>query len=400
MTSAAPRSSVWPATWLLVGAGVVSAVQVGKAPAALQAVQQELAMPLAQAAWLLSAFGIVGAVSGIAIGLAADRFGARRALVAGLLLQGIASAVGALAQGPALLIASRVVEGVGFLCAIVAAPTLIAHLARGRDAAGPFAAWSTFMPAGMALILLASPWLLSQGWRAVWCAGSVAALLYAAAVAWRAPKPRAAREIAIRTLPLRRTLLARGPLCLLLLFMLYAGAWFALFGLLPVVLQDGLAATPERANSLTALALCAGAAGNLVGGALAARGARPATLLAWAFGASAVLALAIATAPLGPGWRFGLVVAFAAVSGVVPPALFAEAPAQAPHPSAVGVTLGMMMQGNNLGLVAGPAAGAVLTAAGGWPALGAGVAFAACAAIGVTCRMLPQVRHAKAAHAG
>lgn len=403
MTRTPLRASPWPATWLLVGAGVVSAMQVGKAPAALQEVQHDLAMPLAQAAWLLSAFGIVAAVCGVAIGLAADRFGARRALIAGLLLQGAASAVGALAQAPALLIASRVVEGIGFLCAIVAAPTLLAHLARGRSTAGPLAVWSTFMPVGMALILLASPWLLSQGWRAVWLAGSAAALLYAAAVAWLAPQPpqpRAPRQPANRMAPLLQTLLARGPLCLLLLFMLYAGAWFALFGLLPYVLQDGLAATPVRANTMTALAIGAGAAGNLVGSALAARKTRPATLLAWAFGGCAVLALAVAVAPLGAGWRFGLVVAFSVVSGVVPPALFAQAPAQAHHPSAVGVTLGMMMQGNNLGLVAGPVVGAMLTAAGGLPALGAGVAAAAGAAIAVTWWMLPQVRHADTAHAG
>lgn len=389
MTRALPASP-WPATLLLVGAGVVSAMQVGKAPAALQAVQAALAMPLPLAAWLLSAFGVVGAAFGIAAGLAADRFGARRALIGGLLLQGIASAAGALAPHPALLIASRIVEGVGFLGAIVSAPTLIAHIARGRDAAGPFAAWSTFMPAGMALILLASGWLLSYGWRALWWAGSAAALVFAGAVAWCAPRASTPRSTASATALVRQALLARGPICLLLLFMLYAGAWFALFGLLPVVLQDGLAPTPAQANALTALAIGAGAAGNLVGGVLAARGARPFALLACAFGASAVLALVVAAAPLSPEWRFGLVVSFAVVSGIVPPALFAEAPAQAPHPAAVGVTLGMMMQGNNLGLVAGPAVGAVLTAAGGWPALGAGAAAAACTAVAVACWLLPR----------
>lgn len=389
MTRPLPPSP-WPATLLLVAAGVVSAVQVGKAPAALQAMQGALGMPLAQAAWLLSAFGVVGAVLGVVIGLAADRFGARRALIAGLLPQGIASAAGALAQDPAILIASRIVEGIGFLAAIVAAPTLIAHITRGRDAAGPFAAWSTFMPAGMALILLTSPWLLSYGWRALWWAGSVAALLMAGFVAWRAPQAPVRHGTASTTALLRRTLLARGPISLLLLFMLYAGAWFALFGLLPVVLEDGLAPTPATANSLTALAIGAGAVGNLVGGALAARAARPSSLLAWAFGASAVLALAVAAAPLSPAWRFGLVVAFAVVSGIVPLALFAEAPGQTPHPAAVGLTLGMMMQGNNLGLVLGPAAGTALTAAGGWPALGAGVATAACTAIAVACWLLPR----------
>lgn len=390
MTCARPATSPWPATLLLVAAGLVCAAQVGKAPAALQAVQAALAMPLAKAAWLLSAFGVVGAVFGIVIGLAADRLGARRALIAGLVLQGMASAAGAVAEDPMVLIASRVVEGIGFLGAIVAAPALIAHITRGRDAAGPFAAWSTFMPAGMALILLASPWLLLHGWRALWWAGSAAALACAGVVAWCAPHAPVARRTTGSAAWVGQTLLARGPISLLLLFMLYAGAWFALFGLLPVVLQEGLAATPAQANSLTALAIGAGAVGNLAGGALAARTARPAALIAWTFGASAILALAVAVVPLDPGWRFGLVVAFAAVSGIVPTALFAQAPAQAPHPGAVGVTLGMMMQGNNLGLVAGPAMGAALTAAGGWPALGAGVAAACCIAGGLACWMLPQ----------
>ncbi len=384
-------TSPWPATLLLVGAGVVSAVQVGKAPAALQAVQEALALPLSQAAWLLSAFGVVGALFGIAIGLVADRFGARRALIAGLLLQGIASAAGAMAQSPALLIASRTVEGIGFLGAIVAAPALIAHIARGR-AAGPLAAWSTFMPAGMALILFVSPFLLLYGWRALWWTGSAAALVVAGAVAWRSPREAVARDKAGTAALLRQTVLARGPICLLLLFMLYAGAWFALFGLLPVVLQDGLAPTPSRANALTAFAIGAGAVGNLLGGALVAHGVRPSSALAWAFGASALLALVVAAAPLGPAWRFGLVVIFAVVAGIVPPALFAEAPSQAPHPAAVGVTLGMMMQGNNLGLVAGPVVGAALSVAGGWPALGAGVAAAACVAAGLACWLLPRTK--------
>ncbi|HEU6456622.1 MAG TPA: hypothetical protein VN201_14300, partial [Roseateles sp.] len=63
---AAARESTWTATLLLVGAGLVSAMQVGKAPAALQAVQAGLGLPLERAAWLLSAFGIVGALFGIA----------------------------------------------------------------------------------------------------------------------------------------------------------------------------------------------------------------------------------------------------------------------------------------------------------------------------------------------
>jgi predicted MFS family arabinose efflux permease len=179
---------------------------------------------------------------------------------------------------------------------------------------------------------------------------------------------------------------------LLVLFMLYAGGWFALLGLLPAVLDGGLAETPAEANMLTALAIASGGAGNLAGGALLARGMRPASLVTRAFGVSALLALSVAIASLGAWPRYGLVVAFATVAGLVPPALFAEAPAQAPHESTLGLTLGMMMQGNSLGLVAGPAAGAVLTAAGGWPALAAAAAAMAVAGIAVVVWLLPRPR--------
>lgn len=388
---AGARASPWPVTVLLVGAGLVSAVQLGKAPAALQAVQAALGLPLERAAWLLSAFGVVGALFGIAIGTAADRLGARRTLVAGLALQGAASAAGAAAQDATLLIASRLVEGVGFLAVIVAAPALIARVVPASRAAGPMAVWSTFMPAGMALVLLASPWLVAAGWRALWWMGSGLALGYAALAAWRAPRDGATRSPSRGSaLPLHRTLLARGPLALLLLFMLYAGAWFALFGLLPVVLDGGLAATPAQANMLTALAIASAGAGNLAGGVLLARGMRPASLVAGALGVSALLALSVAMASLGAWPRYGLVVAFATVAGLVPPALFAEAPAQAPHASTLGLTLGMMMQGNNLGLVAGPAAGAVLTATGGWPALAAGAAAMAGTGAALAVCLLPR----------
>jgi NAD(P)-dependent dehydrogenase (short-subunit alcohol dehydrogenase family) len=84
-------------------------------------------MNLAVASWLLSAFAVVGAAAGIAIGLAADHIGARRMAVGGLAVQGVCSAIGALSDGAAMLLATRVLEGFGFLAVTVAAPALIAQ---------------------------------------------------------------------------------------------------------------------------------------------------------------------------------------------------------------------------------------------------------------------------------
>ena len=150
------------------------------------------------------------------------------------------------------------------------------------------------------------------------------------------------------------------------------------------------AANVRRAVARVQLAIASGAAGNLAGGALLTRGVRPASLVMAALALSASVALLVAMASLGAWPRYWLVVAFATVAGLVPPALFAEAPSQAPHASTLGLTLGMMMQGNNLGLVIGPAAGAALSAAAGWPGLAAGAAAMAVTGIAVVVCLLPR----------
>ena len=95
----------WPSILLIVGAGVVSACQVGKVPAALADIQAHLALDLGTASWLLSAFAVVGAFTGITIGVAVDHVGARFMALGGLLLQGGGSAIGALANDAPLLLA-------------------------------------------------------------------------------------------------------------------------------------------------------------------------------------------------------------------------------------------------------------------------------------------------------
>jgi MFS transporter, DHA1 family, inner membrane transport protein len=80
------RAAPWPRIVLIVGSGVVSAFQVGKATVALAAIQTDLELSLALVSWLLAAFAIVGALAGVAIGLAVDHVGARRMAVTGLAL--------------------------------------------------------------------------------------------------------------------------------------------------------------------------------------------------------------------------------------------------------------------------------------------------------------------------
>jgi DHA1 family inner membrane transport protein len=367
-------------TGLIVGAGIVSAFQVGKAPLALDAVRADLELSLAVAGWLLSAFAIVGAVAGMAIGLAAGRAGMRRLAVGGLLLQALGSAIGGGAGGAPLLLASRAVEGLGFLAVIVAAPALLAAITPAPRAGRVFALWSTFMPVGMTIILVAAPLLPVLGWRGLWLANAALLAGYALVVALRTKGlslPPPAEHIGEDA---RDTLSRRGPWLLAGLFTVFCTAFFAAFGFLPTILGERLAVSPPAASLLTALAILASAGGNLFCGRLIARG--------WS--GRGLLGIGIFTPSMPAAGAYVSCLMFSAISGLIPVVLFDAAPHHAPRPDRAAASMGLLMQGNNLGLLVGPAAAGLLAGSLGWPSLAALVAVVALAGIALAAMLPPR----------
>ena len=92
---------------------------------ALPSIERELGMTAAAVQWVITGYAI--AFGGLLIlgGRAADLFGRRRMFIAGLLAFTAASLSGGLAHDPALLIASRVIQGAGAAIVAPAALSLI-----------------------------------------------------------------------------------------------------------------------------------------------------------------------------------------------------------------------------------------------------------------------------------
>jgi hypothetical protein len=65
----------WPAVLAVLLAGIASAAQVGKVPAAMTTIGAEFGLGLGGAATLVGLFGLLAALGGLAIGLAAARIG-------------------------------------------------------------------------------------------------------------------------------------------------------------------------------------------------------------------------------------------------------------------------------------------------------------------------------------
>jgi len=90
------------------------------------------------------------------------------------------------------MLAARVVEGVGFLLVVVAAPTLLVEMAGREDHPAVLALWGTGIPVGLAVSAAAGGVLAPLGWR-LWMAVP-SALAVPAAVATALLVPPDTRE--------------------------------------------------------------------------------------------------------------------------------------------------------------------------------------------------------------
>jgi CP family cyanate transporter-like MFS transporter len=363
--AAAPRRSAA----LVVLVGVTCALHIGKLPPALPVLQSGLGVSLLEAGFLLSLVQLAGMCLGLFVGLSADRFGPRRVMLAGLLGLALGSAWGSTATTPGLLLASRVLEGLGFLLAVLPAPALIRrHVAEPRLLARSLGWWGAYMPLGTALaLLLGAPLIDGMGWRVVWMA--LAAVSVGAAIGLALGLPPDARlhgQAAALGPRLRRTLSAPGPWLVALGFLLYSGQWLAVVGFLPTILVQG-GFSGVHAGWLGALAAAVNMVGNIGAGRWIAHGARPLVVLRLAYLTMAVGAT-LAFALDGPFLLQYLgVLAFSGVGGLIPGTLFGLAVRLAPGEDTVSTTVGWMQQLSALGQFAGPPLVAWLAIqAGGW----------------------------------
>jgi predicted MFS family arabinose efflux permease len=384
-----PVKTHWGAVFVLVFAGVITALQIGKAAIAVPVLQRELAMTLLAASWIVGAYGLLGAVAGLPAGILSSLVRARAALIAGLAVAGIGSLAGAFAESGAVLIATRVLEGCGSLAASLAVPRLLRAVTAPKDLAPVMAVFAAHLPFGSVVMMFAGPFAISFGWQALWIINGAIVLAYALVIArLRIEEERAAHAAASSSLlgNIGAVLGTPGPVLMALAFGTYTFQYLALSGLLPALLVDRKGLSIAAAGTVSAIAVAANAVGNMSAGALVRLGVPVWSILAGAFTFVGLAALGI-FADAAP---IALVAVLAAASlgltGLIPGSIYAAAPRLAPTSAILAIALGLINQASNLGNLSGPAAMAFTVQRLGWS--GASLLFAAVAITGVTIAFL------------
>ncbi|MFI6390786.1 MFS transporter [Nonomuraea sp. NPDC050540] len=181
-----PRTATWAPLAALATAQFLVVLSTSIVNVALPQIRTGLSMSPAGLTWVINAYVLVFGAILLPGGRLGDVYGLRRVFLTGATLFALAGLAAALAAGPAMLIAARVVQGLGAALLAPAALALVLRLfpdGKGRGTA--LGVWGAVSGAGGAAGVLLSGLLTDlYGWRAVFAVLVPFALAVIAAT-WR-----------------------------------------------------------------------------------------------------------------------------------------------------------------------------------------------------------------------
>lgn len=351
----------WGLVFILFGAGILSACQVGKVPPVLPEIRSDLNVSLFYAGWILSIFNFTGLVLGTCTGMIADTIGHRRLMLTGLVFQISGCLLGSLSLSFPMLLCARFLEGAGFLSVIVSTPTLIYQQVQAKDIKVALSIWSCYLPAGAALMMVLIPLVSTlTGWRGLWLTNAGILTVYGIILFLRTRSIPFIRPDSTVKHPGRmikdiiHTSTRPGPFLLALIFVAYSIQWLSVMGFLPTLLIAKFGFAASSASLLTALMVAVNIIGNLAGGQLLKRGIRRWKLIALASLIQAACAAAIYADVQKFALNYAGCLVFSIVGGLIPASILGGVPLYAPSGRLVGTANGLAIQGGQTGQVIGP----------------------------------------------
>lgn len=317
--------------------------------------KSQLGVGYVELGFALTVSAVVSGLTQAPTGYLVDHFGARKILLGGLTLGGLALIMLGLHLSYASLIACAVLLG---LANSVYHPADYAILAEHMDEARMGRAFSIHTFAGyfggaVAPAIVAALITVSGGIGALLASGAIGVLVALLLVAMNIPDAGAHKAKPGNTNLPKQAVITPALITLTALFMLLSLSVAGINNFGVVALMSGYGATYSIANVALTAFLGSSAAGVLAGGFLADHTERHGYVAAACFAANAAIVLLIALVTL-PGWALTATMASAGfLSGVIAPSRDMLVRNAAP-PGAAGRAFGIVSTGFNLGGIVSP----------------------------------------------
>jgi MFS transporter, DHA2 family, multidrug resistance protein len=131
---------------------------------ALPTMQRDLQASASELQWIVDSYAVVFAGLLLSAGAIGDRFGRRRALLAGLVVFGVGALMGGLANDATQVIASRAVMGIGAAFIMPATLSIITSIFPPEERPRAIAIWAGFAGAGASIGPIVTGGLLEGFW--------------------------------------------------------------------------------------------------------------------------------------------------------------------------------------------------------------------------------------------
>lgn len=350
---------------ILLFSGVVAAFHLGKVTPALSYLESDLGMTASQAAFLLSAIQISGALIGVVMGFLTDGIGSRRSIIYGHAILILCSVVGTLGTKISSLLFIRIIESIGFLMITISTPKLIRAVVSECKLQFRLGLWGCYIALGSSTAFAIGPYfIIKWGWEIWWYLSALLSAISFILVAKLIPVDSKQRNIdrirsnfrktvQINLLPVLTNI---KPWLIGFAFALYAGQWLSIVGLLPIICKDYYLSSQDM-GVLTAIASLANIIGNVVAAISIQKKVKFQTLTVTAYFAMvafSAIALSGNTLNLSLESKYVSVVLFSLFGGILPATLFNLAFTVAINERYISTTFGLIQQITSIGMVCSP----------------------------------------------
>ncbi len=366
------KENVTPYAWVILAviyfASVVAPFNQFKIPPIMPVLMQAYHIDLTQAGLLMSIIAMIGLVLALPTGILLQRWGTKTTLLIALALMALGASLGAFSNSFALLLGSRVVEGLGMGLMGVAAPATIAMWFPPEQQGTPMGIWATWVPIGSVAIYNLAPMMsVSLGLPSIWWLGAGFAVLMILLSGWliiAAPGQLQTQGQPAAAPNLRKALANRDIWLIALEFACMNFAMVPLATYYPTFLSEVRGYSLGQAGFLASLASLVILVSAPAAGWLSDRIHSRRLILALPFLAAAVWL--IFPFRVTGGQITVLMILQGMLLGAIPTATFAAAPEVMRKPEWAGLGLAVVLIGQNLGQLLGPLYFSQMVSSFGW----------------------------------
>ena len=162
----------WIVALATIFAGIALALVQNKVAPCMTTLQGAFGIDMATAGWLSSLFSLVGIVMAIPASIVLNKLGPKKGGIIALVCAVIGSIIGVMTTSIPVLMASRVVEGVGVGLMSVIGPSIIAMWFPETKRGLPMSIWAAYQMGAQAIMFFLGGVLTTNfGWQGMWWFG-------------------------------------------------------------------------------------------------------------------------------------------------------------------------------------------------------------------------------------